>query len=65
MKYDEGFNQKCLNQGVNIFSLLYYIEYMFCNFLTNQKFNSSSSHGNQGVNPCIMAVFEMYWRHKA
>ena len=31
----------------------YYIE-------NNQKFNSFGCHGNQGVNPCISAVLEIY-----
>ena len=33
--------------------------------LTNQKFDSFGCHGNQGANPCIMAVFVIYRRQQA
>ena len=50
---------------VNIFSVCYYIKYMFPYLLTKQKFNSFGCHGNQGVNPCIIDVLKIYRRHQA
>ena len=55
----------CINKGLNIFSLSYYIEIMFCLLLTNPTFNSFGCHGNQGVNTGDMAVLEIYRRHHA
>ena len=36
----------------------------FCHLLINPKINSFGCHGNQGVNPFIMAVLDIYRCHE-